>query len=243
MNINLSFINYILLFLIAMYVIQGVHKGFLMSLSATGGMTASWVIATAVTPNAFRSNCERIHIQLSALYDRCFRQSLFGGTWRALQSSRLSPQQIKDVVDYANLPVPFGDTLSHNMTGLAFASKGITTVADYLNYTVANITVNIISFLIIYILARVFITLIISSLYSASPFPVLKNFDGLVGGMLGGVRGFFAMYAVVLILPGNRSVHIPSGTFTNSLNQSVLLTFFYKTNFLYGFISGVSIVV
>ncbi len=237
MSINLTFINYILLFLIAIYVVQGVHKGFLMSLSSTAGMGASWLIASAVTPllsaQIAKGSTYSFLLYMTDISDQVSSVEL---ARTSVQS--LSADQIKDVVDHANLPVPFGDTLYYNMTHLVFASKDASTVADYLNHTVANITVNMVSFLIIYILARVFITLILSSMYYARPFPVLKNFDGLVGGVLGGVRGFCAMYAVVLILPAVvLLIAIPA--FTQSINQSVLLTFFYKTNFLYAFISGV----
>ena len=149
----------------------------------------------------------------------------------------LSAAQIKDVVDYANLPVPFGDALSNNLNHLAFAPQ-YTTVVDYLNLTVANITVNIISFLIIYVLCRVFISLILGSMYFASPFPALRNYDGLIGGILGGVRGFFAMFALVMIIPVVM-VLVSAPEITKYLNESIMATFFYKTNFLYGLISGV----
>jgi uncharacterized membrane protein required for colicin V production len=238
MSIDLTFINYILLFLIAIYVLQGIHKGFLMSLSATAGMGASWLIASAITPilsaQIAKGSTYSFLLYMTDVSDKVSSVEL---ARTSVQS--LSPEQIKDVVDHANLPMPFGDALSANMNHLAFASQSsITTVADYLNHTVANITVNIISFLILYILARVFITLIVTSMHYAAPFPALRNFDGMVGGVLGGVRGFCAMYAVVIILPVILLL-ISDAAFTQSINSSVLLTFFYKTNFLYGFISGV----
>ena len=157
---NLSFINYILLFLIAIYVIQGIHKGFLMSLFATGGMAASWMVASALTPllsaQIAKGSTYNFLLYLTDVSDKVSTVEL---ARTSVQS--LSPAQITDVVNYANLPTPFGDALSHNMTTLAFSAKNISTVADYLNYTVANITVNIISFLIINIMCRVFITLIL----------------------------------------------------------------------------------
>jgi|GEM_PF-840723 Colicin V production protein. len=236
MSINLSFINYVLLFLIAIYVIQGIHKGFLMSLSATAGMGVSWLVASAVTP-MLSAQIAKGSTYSFLLYMTDIPDSIPVELARTPVQS-LSQSQIKDVVSQANFPTPFGDSLYANMTHQTFAQlKDVSTVADYLNHTIANITVNIISFLIIYILARVIITLIISSLYYAQPFPVLKNFDGLVGGVLGGIRGFCAMFAVVMILPVIIQF-VSLSEFTYSINQSVLLTFFYKMNFLYGFISG-----
>jgi Colicin V production protein. len=208
-----------------------------MSLSATAGMGASWLIAWAVTP-MLSAQIAKGSTYSFLLYMTDMPDQIPVELARTSVQS-LSADQIKDVVDRANLPTPFSETLFSNMSHQVFSQlKDVTTVSDYLNHTVANITVNIISFLIIYILARVLISLILSSMYYAQPFPALKNFDGIVGGALGGVRGFFAMYAVVMILPVIIQF-VSISQFSSSINQSVLLTFFYKTNFLYGFISGV----
>lgn len=233
---DLSFINYIILFLIAVYVLQGVYKGFLMSLYSTIGMAASWLIGAAATPllsaQIAKGSTYSFLLYMTDVSD------ISSVELARTSVESLSAQQVGDVVSYANLPSPFGEVLSHNMSSLAFADKGFSTVADYLNLTVANITVNIISFLIIYVLARVLITLIISSMYYASPFPVLRNFDGLVGGILGGVRGFFAMFAFVMIIPVIILL-VSAPELTKYLNESVLAMFFYKSNFLYAFLSGV----
>ena len=234
---NLSFINYILLFLIAIYVMQGVYKGFLMSLYSTIGMAASWMIGAAATP-LLSAQIAKGSTYSFLLYMTDVSDKVSSVELARTSVESLSVQQINDVVSFANLPSPFGQALANNMDSLAFTAKGYSTVADYLNLTVANITVNIISFLIIYILARLLITLILSSMYYASPFPVLRNFDGLVGGILGGVRGFFAMFAIVMIIPVVMLlVSVPE--LTKFLNESVLATFFYKSNILYAFLSGV----
>jgi len=234
---SLVIVNYILIFLIAVYVIQGVYKGFLMSLSSTAGMAASWMVAAGVTP-LLSAQIAKGSTYSFLLYMTDVSDKVSSVELARTSVDTLSAAQIKDVVDYANLPVPFGDTLSANMHSLSFASQGYTTVADYLNLTVANITVNIISFLIIYILCRVFISLILGSMYYAAPFPVLRNYDGLVGGILGGVRGFFGMFALMMIVPVIMLlVSVPE--LTKYLNESALATFFYKTNFLYGLISGI----
>jgi uncharacterized membrane protein required for colicin V production len=234
---SLVIINYILLFLIAIYVMQGVYKGFLMSLYSTGGMAASWIVAAGVTPllsaQIAKGSTYTFLLYMTDVSDKVSTVEL-----ARTSVDSLSAAQIKDVVDYANLPTPFGEALSSNMTNLSFAQQGYATVADYLNLTVANVTVNIISFLIIYILCRVFISLILGSMYFASPFQALRKYDGLIGGILGGVRGFFAMFALAMILPVVILL-VSAPELTQYLNESTLLMFFYKTNFLYGLISGV----
>jgi uncharacterized membrane protein required for colicin V production len=233
---SLVIINYTLIFLIAVYVMQGVYKGFLMSLYSTVGMAASWMVAAGVTP-LLSAQIAKGSTYSFLLYMTDVSDKVSSVELARTSVDTLSAAQIKEVVDYANLPTPFGEALSTNMQHLSFAQQGYATVADYLNLTVANITVNIMSFLIIYILCRVFISLILGSMYFASPFPVLRNYDGLIGGILGGVRGFFAMFALVMIIPVVILL-VAAPELTKYLNESVLATFFYKTNFLYGLISG-----
>lgn len=215
---------------------QGVYKGFIMSASSTAGMAASWMVAAGVTPllsaQIAQGSTYSFLLYMTDVSDKVSSVELARTSVDTLTSA-----QITDVVDYANLPTPFGEALSTNMHNLAFAPQ-YTTVADYLNLTVANVTVNIISFLIIYILCRVFISLILGSMYYASPFPALRHYDGVIGGILGGVRGFFAMFALMMIVPVILLM-VSAPELTKFLNESVLVTFFYKTNFLYGLISGV----
>lgn len=234
---SLQIVNYILIFLIAVYVMQGVYKGFIMSLSATAGMAASWMVAAGVTP-LLSAQIAKGSTYSFLLYMTDVSDKVSSVELARTSVDTLSAAQITDVVDYANLPTPFGEALSSNMQNLVFAPEGYNTVADYLNLTVANVTVNIISFLIIYLICRVFISLILGSMYYASPFPALRHYDGAIGGILGGVRGFFAMFALMMIVPVIL-LTVSAPELTQFLNESVLATFFYKTNFLYGLISGV----
>ena len=46
----MGILNWIVLFLIAIYIMQGLHKGFLISVANTIGMALSWFIGCVFSP-------------------------------------------------------------------------------------------------------------------------------------------------------------------------------------------------
>ena len=143
----------------------------------------------------------------------------------------------RSIVNSAGLPVPFDRLVASNMTNQVFEAQGYHTVSEYFGYSVTNVVVNIFSFLIIYVIARVVIALIVNAYNYASPLPVLRRFDSCAGGAVGLLRGFLGMFALFLIVPVVL-ISLPSDFVTPILNASPLATFFYHSNFLLNFISG-----
>ena len=233
---NFEMLNYIILFIIAVYVLQGIYRGCLVSLGNTAGMTFSWLIASGVTP-FMSAAISKTDVYTFFRYLTEVTDNVSSVELSRTAVTQLADSQISDVVAYANLPIPYSDRFLENITTTAFSGTEFDTVADYLNLTIANVTVNILSFLIIYIIARILIGLVISTMNYSHPFPVLKKYDGLIGGILGGVRGFLSIYVWTLLIP-LMLVLVSLPEFSKIVTDSSLVNFFYNYNFLFGFISG-----
>lgn len=237
---GMSYLNIFLIFLICIYVVQGFHKGFLVSMGNTVGMALSWGVGYLFSPllsqtlanGSFYSFLRYFTEGSSRLKDQALGN---------LTVSTLSPREIDNIVSSASLPPPFDSLVKQNMEGLAFSGQpDITKVGQYFDYTVANVVVNIVSFLIIYLIARVIIALMINTVNFASPLPILKHCDGLAGGGVGLLRGFMGMFALTMLIPVIL-VSAPANIdiFTNIVAGSPIATYFYEHNFLLDFISGV----
>ena len=150
----------------------------------------------------------------------------------------MSSAEIDQVVSTANLPAPFDHLVTQNMTDAVFEASGLHTVSDYVSYTITNVVVNIFSFLVIYIIARIIIALLINAYNYASPLPVLRRFDSLIGGGLGVLRGFLGMFALFMIIPVIL-VSMPTEVISDIINGSSFVSFFYHNNFLLSGITGV----
>ena len=234
--LNFEMLNYIILFIIAVYVLQGIYNGCLVSLGNTAGMGFSWLIAAGATP--FLSDAiSKTDVYAFFKYLTEVTDNVSSVELSRTAVSQLAESQISDVVTYANLPMPYSDRLLENITTNTFAGTESSTVADYLNVTIANVTVNILSFLIVYLVARILISLVISTMNYSHPFPVLKKYDGLIGGILGGVRGFLSIFIWSMLVP-LLLVLISLPEFSKIVTDSSLVNFFYNFDFLFGFISG-----
>ncbi|MDL2236231.1 CvpA family protein [Christensenellaceae bacterium OttesenSCG-928-K19] len=235
----MSLINAFLVFLIAIYILQGLHKGFLVSIGNTVGMIASWLVGFLFRPALAET------IAGSSFYS--FLRYFTEGSARLANQvdgnlivSELSARELDTIVSGANMPYPFNVLVRQNMTDLVFEGQDLTRVGDYFDYTVANVVVNIFAFLIIYCMARVIIALMINAVNFASPLPVLKHGDMLAGAGVGLVRGYLGMYALMMLIPVVL-ISAPAGIdlFTDLLDGSPIATYFYEHNFLLDFMPGI----
>ncbi len=238
----MDLLNIFLLILIGIYVLHGFHKGFLVSLGNTIGMVVSWIVGFIFSPLLAETISKGAFYRYVLVFTEgsSFIQNPLDGH---LDVSTLSSSQISQIVGDANLPFPFSDILQENMSTLAFSDLPGTdynTVNAYFDYTVTNVVVNICAFLIIYLLARVIISLIINAVNFASPLPSLKRFDGCIGGGVAFLRGLMGMAAICMLVPIFFISSPPDTTlFSDIIYNSSIATYFYENNFLLGFISGV----
>lgn len=230
----MNILNALILFFIAIYVAQGFYRGFLISLANTVGMFVSWLLGFLFSP-----------LMSSAIENGSFYKFMlsFSGTVDQLQDkgnmlvSGLSGTQIESIVQPLNMPIPFEKLISSNMADKVFEGQGLTTVSDYIGTSITNVVVNIFSFLVIYLIARIIISLLVNAVNYSSPLPVLKRFDSTIGAGVGLLRGFLGMFVVAMIIPVIL-ISMPTDLFTDMIANSSMATFFYQNNFLLNMISG-----
>lgn len=231
----MSILNWVVLFLIAIYILQGFHKGFLISVSNTVGMALSWIIGFVFSPLMSQAIANGPFYKFLLYFTNGVDQLQASGN---MLVTTMSSAQIDQVVSTANLPAPFDHLVTQNMTDAVFEASGLHTVSDYVSYTITNVVVNIFSFWVIYIIARIIIALLINAYNYASPLPVLRRFDSLIGGGVGVLRGFLGMFALFMIIPVIL-VSMPTEVISDIINGSSFVSFFYHNNFLLSGITGV----
>ncbi len=229
-------INWIMIFLIIVYVAQGFYKGFLVSAANTVGMFISMLLAYLCSPLMSKAVADGALYRFLIYFTNGVDTLQDKGN---LLVSGLSQGQITEVVGMMKLSPPFDTIMTQNMSDQVFASQeGVATVADYMGATITNVVVNIFSFIVIYLIARIIISLMINAVNFASPFPVLKHFDSVAGAGLGFLRGFFAMFVIAMVVP-IILVSMPTDIFANIIADSSILTYFYEHNFLLPLMTGV----
>jgi uncharacterized membrane protein required for colicin V production len=231
-----QFISIIIIFLFALYALSGARHGFLCSCANTGSVLVSWVISANLTHvlagNLYGSSFFSFISYLTEATDNVSNIELAKTAVASVTSS-----QAQQLTQYANLPDVINNLFLNNVYTQAFSGEGLYTVSEYMNRTVACVTMNIFCFVVIYIICRLIFMLVISSINFASPFYLLKNYDSIAGGVMGGIRAFMVMFVFAMFVPV--LLVLVSGTeVAGIITDSPLISFFYDNNALLSLISG-----
>jgi len=234
----MNLLDLFVVLIIVIALLEGFYRGFLCSVLSLSASFLSWLSAFIFYPALSHAVQGNVNIFNFLLYYTEGAEKIVDFEHTKLLVSQIEPAQLKTIIADANLPVPFGTLIQQNVVTNAFAHQGITTLGDYFNLTIVNVVVNILCFLMIYVIARLVFSFIINALNYTLKFPVLKQFDGVIGGGFGALRGVFTTFVVFIIVPVILVMQ-PIPQVTEYVNASFLGSFFYRNNFLLNFIRGV----
>ena len=222
----------------ALFALIGWYDGFFVSLLKTAGFFVSWVCGMIFSPLAAKGILAQKSLTNALLYYTEGAELVADVELRRLPVSQLSAADLTRVLEDANLPRPLDTLVAKNMAGEVFASEGVTTVGEYFNQTIVAFTINVVSFLIVFLIVRVLFSLIVHGVDYTVRLPMLKHYDGLLGAGFGVVRAFFALFVVFMAVP-TILVVVPFPAVREFLEQSFFGPFFYGSNFLLSFMKGV----
>ncbi|MDL2220745.1 CvpA family protein, partial [Eubacteriales bacterium OttesenSCG-928-N14] len=150
----------------------------------------------------------------------------------------LSATEISEIVSSSKLIMPF-DKLTYNaLINQSYASKGLTTVGEYFNAVSGAAALNIVAFILLFVLVRVILGVIINAADFKQSFPVLKHYDSLIGGIVGLLQGLLFCFVLFTLAPIVLSI-LNQQAITAYLDESLLGSFFYNSNFILVLIRGV----
>ena len=128
-------------------------------------------------------------------------------------------------------------TILHNLETQAFAKDGLTTVGEYFDMTIYCVILNILAFLLIFVVLRLLFTLLTNAYSYSRDLPQLSRFDTLSGGSIALLRGFFSMHVVFMVIP-MLLILMPVTQLTDFLNSSFTTSLFYSHSVILPFLMG-----
>lgn len=143
--------------------------------------------------------------------------------------SLLSAEQVGQIVDVSQMPEPFARLITENVAGHVLASQGLNTIADYFNNTVVYVSINIIGFVMLFLLLYIAFSIAISATAYVVRFPVIRTMDWLAGGIMGLGRGFVLAMVACSMIPIVLAI-LPSGI---DFIDEILQTSSFAEFFLY----------
>ncbi len=196
----MNIINIILLAILLISFISGMQKGLLASLLATIGFVAAWLIASSLCGTLAN------HFMNSGFKDALsgldpFRELVakLGDNANAVCNGAASTLNgICETLTEASVPKAVVDAFRSNAASPAFAAL---TISECLTQTIWQSTFNVVSFAIVFAIAYAALLLVVNLINNMFRLPKLRGVDGLLGGILGLVRGYAVLCLIAAVIP------------------------------------------
>ena len=192
-------------------VLFGLYRGFISSVGSTGGALVAFVASFHLYPTVagFIRNSTPVQ-DLLRTYVGAQIPEVGAGTSAAEAISGLS------------LPRVITDWLTRNLPG---GLGGTESIQTYVNDSLVSACMNILSFVVTFILLYVALALVMSALRAIFKLPVLKQMDTAAGGIFGLLRGVVFVFVIFTLLPVAQSL-VPGDTVNDLVNGSTLAGIF-----------------
>ena len=216
----------------------GWYKGFLVSVLHVASYVVSWIIAVASYSSLASYILEKTNFDNTLLYFTAGAEKLSDMSVANVSVHELGFEKIQEIISTSNLPKPIENMMLDNIVNGAFASQGITTLSDYFNQTLINLSLSLISFLIIFFAVKLICTFVIGLIDYIVKLPILKQFDKIFGGAVGVLQAAIFVWVVFSIVPILMSV-LPLEDFNNLIQGSLLGRMFFNGNIIFNVLKSV----
>lgn len=234
----MNLIDILIIVTIGIYVLSCVYKGFIWSASTFCSSLLACIVAFLLMGTVADSIIENQSFYDAMLSYTEGSESVYDVEYAKKEITELSNEKINEIMDKSNLPHPLRERVYDNIMMEAFKDKGIVKLGDYFNESIVRVIINIIAFMLIYLIIRITSTFIICWLDYSIVFPKLRKADAVVGGAIGILRGIIAISIIFMMLPVILTV-LPFDSIRELVDSSGLATLFYESNIFLRFIPGV----
>ena len=232
----MNFVDWIIIGILGISVLFGMYRGFVSSVLNMGGGLCSFFGAFWLYPKlaAFIQQNESLRMTLAHYLEPG------SGLDLALSESAVSDlgaSGIQQVLSRVSLPAPLDSILQVNLESSVFANLNLSTVGEYVNQTILQASINILCFVICFLLAYAAISTLFNLIRAVFRFPLLKQLDGLAGGLFGLLRGLLICLVLFTLVPLVQSM-VPLEMITEVLEGSTLAPVFMNGNLITAIMNG-----
>ncbi len=234
----MNWVNLVLILIILIMVLEGIQRGFLRSAMNLGAFFLSIITSYFFYPvvsTAVKAN-ESLFSYLIYYTEGAEKIKAFENSQLLINS--LSSTQLDNIIANSDIAEPFTSLIRQNVEMKAFASSGFTTIGEYYNMTIVSAALNIISFIAVFLIARLIYAFVLGAIDYTVEFPELRQYDRTTGALFGALRGVMFCFLMMMVVPIVFLV-LPVDQISDYFNSSNLAVFFSENNFLLHLIRGV----
>ena len=230
-------IDLIVVVLLGIGFLIGYYKGFVNTVANAASFVVAYLFALIFHGSLAGWILDSTSFGDSLLYYTAGAEKLSDMTIANVDVATVSVDRITEVITTSGLPKPIETQMQYNIINQVFLADGITTMSDYFNQTIINLTMSLICFLLIYFVVRIIVLFAIGLVDKVWGLPVLKQHDSLLGGCFGILQGAMIAFIIFSIVPIFMSV-LPLDMIDDMIQESFLGRFFYNSNIIFNVLSG-----
>ncbi len=216
----------------------GWYKGFLTTVFNLASYVASWLIALIFYKPLASFILAKTNFDNTLLYLTAGVEKLSDMSVANVDVNTLGAEKVTEIISSSDLPKPIENMMLDNILNNTFAQQGINTLSDYFNQTLINLSLSLISFLIIFFAVKLICTFVIGIVDFVAKLPVLKQFDKTAGGVCGVLQAAVFVCIVFAVIPIVMSV-LPMEDFNTMIQGSFFGRLFFNHNIIFNILKSV----
>lgn len=233
----MNVVDYVIIGIVGVSLLFGLYRGFITSVLGLAAVFLAMFAAYAIGPSLAATICKNETVVQTLIHYTDAASRLGDLDLSRMAVAGLDSATIADIVSRTNLPAPFDSLLQSNITQQIFAGINSVNVSDYINQTIVTAIVSILSYIVVFIVAYIALSLVTGLIGYVFKFPALKHLDALLGGAFGVVRGIFVVYILFALVPIVMTV-LPFEEFGQLVEASQLGKALYQSNIVTTILQG-----
>ena len=220
-------------------IVTGMHRGFIKIVASLAATIVTIVVVIVLTP--YVSNILGKIIPMESLITTNCMEVIYpernmnkGEFKELLPTIDLNREEQISLVENSKLPKVFQELILENNNSEIYESLGVTNFGEYLVSYFAKLIINVISFLLTFLIVTLVLRTIIYMLGIISDLPIIGGVNRLAGGAVGLVKALifvWVAFAIITLMYDSKL----GATCLQCIEDSQFLTFLYDNNILMKF--------
>lgn len=211
--------------------LYGHHKGFIRLTVSAAALAVTLLLVNVAMPQV--TDFLKNHTQVYSTFEKSMKKAVgLDETDETLINSG-EPSAQRTLIEQMPLPKQLKDALLENNNSEVYSVLGVEQFTDYVSGYLANNLINILGFLVLFVVIFAAIHILTLWLDLVARLPILSGINKLAGAALGGVEGLIFLWVLCLFVTalagteGGRELLV-------QIERSPFLSFIYNHNLLSG---------
>lgn len=228
----MNVVDYVIIGVVAISVLFGLYRGFVSSVLSMGGGLLSFLGSFALYPKLAELVQNNESLQKTLLHYTDASSRIGDLELAVTNAVSLGREGIDRVLENVQLPSPLDTILRVNLENMVYGTgDAVSTVSDYVNQTILQASINIICFIVCFLGLFLVLSLSMGLIRAVFRLPVLKQLDGLAGGVFGLLRGVLICLILFTLVPLVLTM-LPMDAISQLLDESTLAPIFMNGNLI-----------